>query len=80
MLFFYCFVMIKYDICHNGIDLTERKSINFTNIKFNTKKKSKSPKKKITKEEVLKESESEKELEKKEENDNEVAKQCNKNN
>jgi cell surface protein SprA len=49
------------DRFYNGIDLTERKSINFTNIKFNTKKKSKSPKKKITKEEVLKESESEKE-------------------
>ena len=49
------------DRFYNGIDLTERKSINFTNIKFNTKKKSKSPKKKITKEEVLKESESESE-------------------
>tara|TARA_B100000035_G_scaffold82447_1_gene69099 strand:+ start:39481 stop:46905 length:7425 start_codon:yes stop_codon:yes gene_type:complete len=30
---------------YNGIDLTERKSINFTNIKFDGKKKSKSPKK-----------------------------------
>ena len=30
---------------YNGIDLTERKSINFTNIKFDNKKKNKSPKK-----------------------------------
>ena len=34
---------------YNGIDLTERKSINFTNIKFDTKKKSRPSKKTLQK-------------------------------
>ena len=38
---------------YNGIDLTERKSINFTNIKFDNKKKNKSPKKTSSKKEVM---------------------------
>ena len=46
---------------YNGIDLTERKSINFTNIKFDNKKKNKSPKKTSSKKEVIKEISNEKE-------------------
>ena len=43
------------DRFYNGIDLTERKSINFTNIKFDNKKKSKSPKKTSSKKQAVKE-------------------------
>ena len=49
------------DRFYNGIDLTERKSINFTNIKFDNKKKNKSPKKTNSKKEAVKEINNEKE-------------------
>ena len=49
------------DRFYNGIDLTERKSINFTNIKFDNKKKSKSPIKTSSKKQAVKEIKNEKE-------------------